>query len=37
MKKTGILLALLLLVMTAACACAQELPALTAFRPALLS
>lgn len=33
MKKTGILLALLLLVMTAACACAQELPGVDCFSP----
>lgn len=31
MKKTGILLALLLLVMTTACACAQELPGVDCF------
>lgn len=33
MKKTGILLALLLLVMTTACACAQELPGVDCFSP----
>lgn len=33
MKKTGILLALLLLVVTAACACAQELPGVDCFSP----
>ncbi len=33
MKKTGILLALLLLVMTAACACAQKLPGVDCFSP----
>lgn len=33
MKKIGILLALLLLVMTAACACAQELPGVDCFSP----
>ena len=36
MKKTGILPALLLLIMTAACACAQELPGVDCFSPGLI-
>ena len=36
MKKIGILPALLLLIMTAACACAQELPGVDCFSPGLI-